>query len=406
MVQLRNVSANPDRALVISQRCRMRAIEIGSTLRNVTHRGCGEGCRTLIIASIGTSLPTDPTGEEMTKARLAEQVGADVVTDHSFCGDIAALHTALSRDLKVLVSCVSCYELAAALPGERMSAIPPDAAVEMFEQQAGRGLDLITVHASFLRRHLDALRDCRRIIPTTSKGGAIVSALMRATGRENPYYEGFDRVLDICSRFHVTLSLGTSFRPGSVCDEWDELLETELECMRDLVERAHARGVGVMIEGIGHAAIDEIPRHVHVAKRMCHGAPYRVLPMATDIALGFDHISGAIAAATAVGAALMRSPASAGRSTSGCPPPRTSARRSSRPAWRPTAASWSSCGTSTATAVCRKFAGGMAAGATGPRPYTRRGRARPCRPAADGRMGRSSAACAEGTAVCSAGTPR
>jgi phosphomethylpyrimidine synthase len=280
----------------------MQAIEIGSALRSGPTRSCGQGCRTLIIASIGTSAPTDPLDAEMAKARIAQEVGADVVTDHSFCGSIPAWHTALVRELNVLVSTVSCYELAASFPANQMSGVPTDAAVEVFEAQAQRGLDLITVHASFRMSDLELLHESSRIIPSTSKGGAIVSALMRATGRENPYYEQFDRILDVCSRLHVTLSLGTSFRPGSVCDEWDRLIEAELACMGELVNRARDRHVGVMIEGIGHASIDQIPLHVHAAKRMCHGAPYRVLPMATDIALGFDHIAGAIAAATAVGA--------------------------------------------------------------------------------------------------------
>jgi phosphomethylpyrimidine synthase len=125
---------------------------------------------------------------------------------------------------------------------------------------------------------------------------------MLATGRENPYYEQFDRVLDILGEHGVTLSLGTSLRTATVCDAWDSLLSTEVETMGDLVLQAIDAGVDVMIEGMGHVPIDKIPLHVQKTKAACHGVPYRVLPMATDIALGYDHISGAIAGAVAIAA--------------------------------------------------------------------------------------------------------
>jgi len=125
---------------------------------------------------------------------------------------------------------------------------------------------------------------------------------MRLTGRENPYYTQFDELLEIFEEYDVTLSLGTSFRTATVCDSWDTLLASEVETMSELSERALNHGVNVMVEGMGHVPIDEIPSHVEMTKRMCHDVPYRVLPMSTDIALGYDHISGAIGAAVAVGA--------------------------------------------------------------------------------------------------------
>lgn len=133
-----------------------------------------------------------------------------------------------------------------------------------------------------------------------SKGGGIISKYLRNTEQENPYFEYFDDVIALFAEYGAAISLGTSFRPATVCDTWDMLLFEELITMGELCRRAQNANVPIMVEGIGHATINHIPQHIQLAKELCNGAPYRVLPMATDIALGFDHISAAIASAVAV----------------------------------------------------------------------------------------------------------
>jgi phosphomethylpyrimidine synthase len=280
----------------------MTDLLIKNRLRNISARPCGATSPTLVIASIGTSAQGDPLASELEKALRAQKLGADAVTDHSFYGDIPRFQNGLVDKLDIIVSTVVCYEFAARHPGNDFRRASPAEAVDVVREQAKRGVDLVTVHASLLRDHVGLLANSKRLIPMTSKGGGIVAAYMRAGSRQNPYYEAFDELLDILAEYHVTLSLGTSFRPASVCDSWDELMAVELETMSELVERANARGVQVMVEGIGHAPIHSIPTYIRLAKSFCSGAPYRVLPMATDTALGYDHISGAISAAVAVAA--------------------------------------------------------------------------------------------------------
>ncbi|HTW90280.1 MAG TPA: phosphomethylpyrimidine synthase ThiC [bacterium] len=269
-------------------------------LRGIQPRICGEGQPTFVIASVGSSTPADDLQVEFEKAYAAQDLGVDAVTDHSFEGDIAGFHVRLVEKLSIPVSVVTCYELAARHPDGDLSSVRPDEPAAIVEAQVRRGIDMITIHASFLKEHLGLLRGCRRIIPTTSKGGGIVSSYMRQTGLQNPYYQEFDRLLDSFVKYSVTLSLGTSFRTASVCDDWDALSEAEAQTMSTLVDRATHAGVSVMIEGVGHVAINRIPYHVGRTKQLCFGVPYRVLPMATDAALGFDHISGAIATAVCV----------------------------------------------------------------------------------------------------------
>lgn len=275
-------------------------LEFGNNRRPRAKMLCGDGAPTLIIASIGTSSAGDPTSIEVQKCMRAAELGAHVVTDHSFYGDIEALHRAIAEDADVGLSTVTCYEFAAKCQKREWHHISRRTPIDILAEQLERGVDLVTIHASLLRNDVAHVDQNDRLIPTTSKGGGIVANYIRTTGNENPYYEYFDDILDLFVGSGAAISLGTTFRTATVCDNWDQLMLNETQRMGELVSRAINAGVPIMVEGFGHAAIQSIPTYIRLAKLHCSGAPYRVLPMATDRALGFDHISGAIAAAVAV----------------------------------------------------------------------------------------------------------
>ncbi len=275
---------------------------IKNSKREISPKSCGDAVPAIVIASVGTSGKRDALEAEVEKAKQAVAAGADAVTDHSFFGDIPAYHEALIRDLPVPISAVANYEWAARVRDRKAGWTQVDGreAIDLLAEQANRGLDMLTVHASLRAADLDAIKQSTRLIPMTSKGGGIISAYMRASGCENPYFKYFDEVLEICRRAEMVLSLGTSLRPASVVDRFDDLFLIELSAMQMLVKRALTAGVKVMVEGIGHATLRDTPTYVTMTKQACSNVPYRVLPMATDIALGYDHISGAIATAVCV----------------------------------------------------------------------------------------------------------
>jgi len=67
--------------------------------------------------------------------------------------------------------------------------------------------------------------------------------------------------------------------------------------------RARQAGVQSMIEVSGPMPVDQIQPHVQLAKRMTHNAPLYLLgPLVTDVAAGYDHITGAIGGALAASA--------------------------------------------------------------------------------------------------------
>ncbi len=278
--------------------------EIGSLRRNRPIISCGDGCPTFLIGGIGSAQNEHLLKNEIEKANRAVKLGVHGIVDNSFYGNIEEYHKALIDNVDAAICTVTVYEFASRCREScvSMKDVDPRVAIDVLRSQAERGLDIITVHASYLFRHLERVRASTRIIPTTSKGGGIVADYMCQRKEENPYYVNFDDILCIFKQNHTTLALGSTFRPATVCDAFDELLVNELTVMGELVERAQSAGVAVMIEGIGHATIGNIPIHIQLAKKLCHNAPYRMLPMATDVALGYDHISAAIAAAVGVAA--------------------------------------------------------------------------------------------------------
>src|ERR1039458_8273248 len=275
-------------------------ILIGNRLRGREQVPCGRSSPTLLIASVGSSAQDDLLDEEIAKAVKATELGASAVTDHSFYGDIPRYHRALTDQVDALISAVTCYEMAVNAGAQRWHGLSPRMPVDVVRDQLERGIDMLTVHATFLKEDMRTMDETGRLIPTTSKGGGIVARYIRETGLENPYFENFDELLELFKHYGAALSLGTTFRPATVCDSWDDVLLTETQRMGMLVERAQSVGVPVMVEGFGHAPLNEMSTLINLATMYCHDAPYRILPMATDRALGFDHLSGAIATAMAV----------------------------------------------------------------------------------------------------------
>jgi phosphomethylpyrimidine synthase len=277
--------------------------------KNVSRRfhpvGIGEGLRTKVNANIGTSPSHHSVDEEKLKLGVCVDAGADSVMDLSTGGDLHAIRRALLDGCPVMMGAVPIYALAADLAAQKRELIDftVDELFTAIEQQCASGLDYITVHCGTTRSSLAQLKKCGRVIGIVSRGGGIIAAWMKKHQAENPLYEFFDRLLEIAHRYDVTLSLGDSLRPGSVCDATDRGQIEELIVLGDLARRAREAGVQAMIEGPGHVPLDQIAANVQIEKRLCDGAPFYVLgPLTTDIAPGYDHITAAIGGAVAAGA--------------------------------------------------------------------------------------------------------
>jgi phosphomethylpyrimidine synthase len=267
--------------------------------------GIGEGLLTKVNANIGTSSDFGTVDTELEKLRVAADSGADTVMDLSTGGDISAIRRAIITSSSLPIGTVPVYQ-AGIEAIDKHGAIVKMSADELFaviEEHARDGVDFITVHCGVTRSAIDRLKQQGRVADVVSRGGAFLIGWMLHNERENPLYEQYDRLLEIAREFDVTLSLGDGMRPGCLADATDRPQVEELLTLGELVPRAQQAGVQVMVEGPGHLPLNHIETNVRLQKAICQGAPFYVLgPLVTDIAAGYDHITGAIGGAIAAAA--------------------------------------------------------------------------------------------------------
>lgn len=259
----------------------------------------GKGLTTKVNANIGLSPGISSIPNEMKKMETAVKAGADTLMDLSTGKSLEKLRKKLLSACPLPLGTVPLYELACAA-GKSFNSLNEKMFIEVVEKQAEEGVDFFTIHAGITLKAVRFMSKKPRIINIVSRGGAFLASWMTATGRENPFLSGFDKILDIAKRYDITLSLGDSLRPGAIADASDRLQIDELFVLGDLQKRAFRRGVQVMIEGPGHMPLDQIEANVKLEKKVCHGAPYYVLgPLVTDAGAGYDHIVSAIGGAVA-----------------------------------------------------------------------------------------------------------
>jgi phosphomethylpyrimidine synthase len=266
---------------------------------NVHHRtldpmAIGRRARVKINANIGSSPTTSSLDEEVAKLALAVRWGADTVMDLSTGKRIDATREAILAAATVPIGTVPIYQAI-----ERVKApeeLTGDLLLEVIEHQARQGVDYMTIHAGVRLEHLPLCR--HRVTGIVSRGGGLLARWMVAHAAENPLYERFDEVLEICREHDVSVSLGDGLRPGSIADASDAAQFAELDTLGELTRRAWARDVQVMVEGPGHVPMDQLEANVRRQQEVCGEAPFYTLgPLVTDVAPGYDHITSAIGAA-------------------------------------------------------------------------------------------------------------
>ncbi len=264
--------------------------------------GIGWGMRTKVNANIGTSTDKPCPEGELEKLEIALKYGADAIMDLSIGGSLRRIRKQILERAYVPVGTVPIYEVAvstAERTGDFLKFKGEDI-LNILEDQAKDGIDFFTVHSGVTNESLGILKKHKRLLGIVSRGGAILANWMNRYKKENPFFEYFDKVLDIAYKYDVTLSLGDGLRPGSILDATDKAQISELKTLGSLANRARKRNVQVMIEGPGHVPLDQIKENIELEKKICNGAPFYVLgPLVTDIAAGYDHISASIGGALA-----------------------------------------------------------------------------------------------------------
>ncbi|MEE5993494.1 MAG: phosphomethylpyrimidine synthase ThiC [Oscillospiraceae bacterium] len=271
---------------------------------NVNHKalspeGIGTKMRTKINVNLGISGDAKDYDIEMQKVELAHKFGAEAIMDLSNYGKTNTFRTKLIETSPAMIGTVPMYDAIGYLEKDLLE-ISAEDFLKVVEAHAKEGVDFMTIHAGINKRAVEAFRREGRKMNIVSRGGSLLFAWMMMTGNENPFYEFYDKVLDILYEYDVTISLGDALRPGCIDDATDAGQISELIELGYLTQRAWDRNVQVMVEGPGHMAMNEIAANMKLQKRLCHNAPFYVLgPLVTDIFPGYDHITSAIGGAIA-----------------------------------------------------------------------------------------------------------
>ncbi|MGM0607126.1 MAG: phosphomethylpyrimidine synthase ThiC [Candidatus Muiribacteriota bacterium] len=278
-----------------------------SKLRDIEPVVIGEGTFTKVNANIGTSPEKDNLKHELQKLQIAEEAGADTVMDLSCGSNIDDTRKAVIEKALVPVGTVPVYQLMAenVKKNQNIKNISGKDFLDCVYKHGTQGVDFVTVHTGINREIIEVLKESPRKIPVVSRGGSFILEWMKKTGNENPFYEYFDDLVKICKKFDMALSLGDGMRPGCLHDSTDIAQITELKNLSIQARKCTKKEAKVMIEGPGHIPINEIETNVMVQKKMSGNVPFYVLgPLVTDIAPGYDHITGAIGGAIAASAGV------------------------------------------------------------------------------------------------------
>ena len=260
--------------------------------------GVGSMLRTKINVNLGVSRDCKDYDVEMEKVMSAVKLGAEAIMDLSSHGNTQPFRQKLTSECPVMIGTVPVYDSVIHYQRDLATLTAKDF-IDVVRLHAEDGVDFVTLHCGITRKTIDQIRKHKRKMNIVSRGGSLVFAWMSMTGQENPFYEYFDEILDICEKYDVTISLGDACRPGCLADATDVCQIEELVRLGELTKRAWDHNVQVMVEGPGHVP-DQIAANMEVQKTLCMGAPFYVLgPLVTDIAPGYDHITGAIGGAVA-----------------------------------------------------------------------------------------------------------
>lgn len=266
---------------------------------SISPEGIGEGLRTKINVNLGVSKDAYNYCEELEKVDLSLKYGAHSIMDLSNVGKTNEFREELIKRSTAMIGTVPMYDVTGYLEKD-LEKLTVDDFFDVVEHHAKAGVDFMTIHCGINRKAVSAFKESNRLTNIVSRGGSLTFAWMEMTGNENPFYEYYDRLLDILYEYDVTISLGDALRPGSIHDGTDISQIAELIELGKLTKRAWEKNVQVLVEGPGHVPINEIKTNIQLQKKLCFGAPFYVLgPIVTDVAPGYDHITSAIGGAIA-----------------------------------------------------------------------------------------------------------
>ena len=267
--------------------------------KTLSPEGVGQGLKTKINVNLGISKDCPECEKEFEKVKVALDMKAEAIMDLSNYGKTEGMRRKIVDMSTAMIGTVPIYD-AVGFYDKELKDITAEEFLKVVEKHGQDGVDFITIHAGLNREAVETVKRNKRLTHIVSRGGSLLFAWMELNNKENPFFEYYDELLDICAKYDMTISLGDALRPGSINDSTDANQIKELIALGELTKRAWKKNVQVIIEGPGHMALNEVEANMLLQKKLCHGAPFYVLgPLVTDVAPGYDHITSAIGGAIA-----------------------------------------------------------------------------------------------------------
>jgi phosphomethylpyrimidine synthase len=273
-----------------------RATILKNKKRKINPVIVGEKFKCKYNLNLGISPVKSGISEELKKLDIAISNGADTVMDLSVGKSCEETRQRLLKSSSIPFGTVPVYTMIN--DEEDIKKLSKNLILDTIEKQCEEGVDFMTIHSGLLRKSIPYIK--KRLTGVVSRGGSLILRYMIENNRENPFYEYFDDIINVLKKYDVVISIGDGLRPGSIYDATDKAQISELKTIGELNSYSRKHGVHTMIEGPGHIPINQIKRNVDLAKKYTSNAPlYFLGPLITDIAMGYDHINGAIGGAVA-----------------------------------------------------------------------------------------------------------
>jgi phosphomethylpyrimidine synthase len=282
---------------MIIGRYRAPNIKVKNKLRNIPILNLGPNYKTGVRVTVGVTKNYSTVETEIKKVKDNMKYGIEIINDTTISSleDIEKFHRRFIKEIPIVIGTVPTYELYLEMKKRNVKIVSKNFMKDIFLRQAERGIDIWSIHSGFTRKHLDLLKRTKKYIDITARTGSIIYEYMNKTGQENFLFEYFDEILNICSKYNITLSMSHAFRPACIMDEPEETYLEELKNQSRFVQEALKRKVNVMIEIGGHVKLAQLKEYMILMRKTYKGALLSVMgPILTDTSIGHDHITASI----------------------------------------------------------------------------------------------------------------
>ena len=168
-------------------------------------QGVGSMLKTKINVNLGVSKDCKDYDIEMQKVMEAVNMGAEAIMDLSSHGNTIPFRRKLTSECPAMIGTVPVYDSVIHYQRDLATLTAKDF-IDVVRLHAEDGVDFVTLHCGITRKTIEQIKNHKRKMNIVSRGGSLVFAWMCMTGNENPFYEYYDEILDICRESDVTIS--------------------------------------------------------------------------------------------------------------------------------------------------------------------------------------------------------